>query len=126
MGWGAAIGGAVTGLGGIFGGKEQADAMNHAADLESQANQASLRFSRESAENQWQNSEADRQANYGMYAARQRSMNTIRSAMGLPTIDIAAYTPGVNPNYTASYGPSTISGAADAYRNLYGLGGANG
>jgi hypothetical protein len=44
---GAIIGGAIGGLGSIAGGKAQADATTHAADLQSQANQAALSFAKE-------------------------------------------------------------------------------
>lgn len=82
----------------------QADAAGKAAQLKAASDAKALEFEREQAQSLWANTESTRQANYGQYSAAQGSQNQIRSAFGLPAIDIPAYVPTSNPGFTPTNG----------------------
>jgi hypothetical protein len=89
-------------------------AANHAADLEAQANAQALAFQREQAENAYQNSETARHGNYDQWAAQQRKARSVGELLGLPSMDIPDYVPGIDPNLTGRPTAPTVGQAAGA------------
>lgn len=77
----------------------EAAAAKYAADKIAEANAASLKFQYGTAENAFQNNEASRQGNYGIFAARERRLGTIGEEVGLGPREIPAYVPGVDPGF---------------------------
>lgn len=122
--WGAVIGAGIGLFGSLFGAHMQsqaasesaqieAAAQKYAADLAAKANADTLAFTKGQAENAFQNSEASRQGNYGMYAAAQRRLGSVGQLIGAGPREIPAYVPGVDPNFTggASTGAAPTGGA---------------
>jgi hypothetical protein len=89
---------------------EQAAAYKYAADLQDAANKRAEQFSREQAENQYQNTEASRLGNYNQWAAREGRVSNLGQALGLSARNIPGYVPGVDPRYTSSSSSSSTSG----------------
>lgn len=94
-------------VGGILTNKANTDAANaaaeatkYAAQLQDEANRRAEIFSRQTAENQWLNSEAARKANYEQWAARENRISNLGVAMGMSARDIPAYAAGIDPQYT--------------------------
>lgn len=108
--WGTIIGAGTQLFGNLFAAHEQAAGADQAAqiaaasakyqaDLIAKANADSLAFQGKSAENAYQNNEAARQGNYGIFAARERRLGTIGDEVGLGAREIPAYVPGVDPGF---------------------------
>lgn len=121
--WGAVTAGA-AGTAGVIGAHMQSgaandaatlqtQAANHAADVQGKTAADTIAFQRQQAENDYQNQETTRQANYGQWLAKQKSNNTIRQALGLRAVETPAYVPSVDPNFqqTPTAPPSSINGA---------------
>lgn len=79
-----------------------ANAADYAANQQAAATAAALAFSKQQAENSYQNDEVTRKANYDQWAAGQTLHNSVRDALGYGSAAIPAYVPGVDPNFTAS------------------------
>ncbi len=116
MAWVAPVAsGAASGLGSIFGGKEQAAATthaadvtsaaaNHAADVQAQSAKEALAFQEAQAQNTAQNNEANRAANYALMAAKAAKFGSIGDVLGRGLgggVTPPPYVPGVLPNFTA-------------------------
>lgn len=109
----AAIGAEATGYGAIAAAHETssanekaatltANAADYAANQQAAATAAALAFSKQQAENSYQNDEVTRKANYDQWAAGQTLHNSVRDALGYGSAAIPAYVPGVDPNFNAS------------------------
>jgi hypothetical protein len=85
----------------------------YSADLTAKANADALKFQYANAENAYQNNEASRQGNYGLFAARERRLGTIGEEVGLGPREIPAYVPGVDPHF-GSVGDAASAGAPPA------------
>ncbi len=120
--WGAVIGAGIGLFGSLFGAHMQtqaasesaqieAAAQKYAADLQAKANADTLAFTKGQAENAFQNSEASRQGNYGMYAAAQRRLGSVGELIGAGPREIPAYVPGVDPGFTGGGAPAATGGA---------------
>lgn len=81
-------------------------AQKYAADRETAANAEATAFARQQGENAYQNTEAARKGNYGMYAAAQRRLGSIGSLIGAGPREIPDYVPGVDPHFDGSGGPN--------------------
>lgn len=81
------------------GASEAAAAAKYSADLTAKANADAQRFNERSAENAYQNNEAARQGNYGIFAARERRLGSIGEEVGLGAREIPSYVPGVDPGF---------------------------
>jgi hypothetical protein len=79
----------------------QAAAVKYAADLADAQNKRAEAFSRQQAENQFQNTEASRLGNYNQWRAREARVSNLGAALGLSQRDIPNYVPGVDPRFTA-------------------------
>lgn len=100
--------GAIAAAGSLGGALIQSHAAGEAADTQAKAAADTLAFQKQQAENQYQNDEANRRANWQQYFARQQGNNTIRQALGLSPINIPAYVPSIDPKFNGSSG-STIA-----------------
>lgn len=94
--------------------QQSAQAAEYAAKLQYDANQQALRFSRESAENAYLNSEAARKGNYDIWSAGQRRLGFLGSEVGLPDREIPAYVPGVDPRFTDGGAPGAPGAPASS------------
>lgn len=93
----------------------ESSAAKYAADQQTKANAEALAFSKQQGENAFQNTEAARQGNYGMYAAAQRRLGSIGSLIGAAPREIPDYVPGVDPHFdgsAATPGAPSSGGAA--------------
>lgn len=99
---GTAIASAIMGGGEIASGAMQASASENAANDQATANADALAFQKQQAEAQFQQQQATAKANYGAYAAQQGNYNQVRQELGLPPLDIPAYTPLPDPNFTGT------------------------
>lgn len=117
--WGA-VGATAMGTGAIVGAHETAGATEQAANtaagaveqgqtLQAQATEEALQFQKQQAEAQYQQQEQTLQANYNQWVASRQGAQTMRSLLGLPSLDIPAFVPGIDPNYT---GAPTAKGGA--------------
>ncbi len=88
----------------------QAAAAKYAADKAAEAQANALKFQYDSSENAFQNNEAARQGNYGVFAARERRLGTIGQEVGLGEREIPAYVPGVDPKFGSTGTTSTSTG----------------
>jgi hypothetical protein len=88
----------------------ETNAQKYAADLQAKGAADALAFTKAQGENAFQNSEAARQGNYGMYAAAQRRLGAVGDLIGAGPREIPAYVPGVDPNFTGTAAPAA-SGA---------------
>lgn len=120
--WGAIIGAGIGLFGSLFGAHEQASAASdaadkqaaaakYAADLQDAASKRSEALLRQQSENDYQNQETTRKANYGQYAAQRGRLGTLGAMMGLPAPEIPAYVPSVDPQFTGGSTQPTASGA---------------
>lgn len=96
------------------GAASSAAAAKYSADLTAKANADALKFQYGSAENAFQNSEAARQGNYGIFAARERRLGPIGEEVGLGPREIPAYVPGVDPGFGTMGEAATGTSAAGA------------
>lgn len=122
--WGSVINGGMNLFGNLFGAHEQVGAANHAADLQAQAAAEALAFQKAQSENAFQNSEAARQGNYGMYAAGQRRLQSAGEALGIPgaaSMEIPAYVPGVDPHLTGQTAGQALTGAGPSPTTAAGI-----
>lgn len=99
------------------GAEATAAAAKYSADLTAKANADALKFQYAGAENAFQNNEAARQGNYGIFAARERRLGPIGEEVGLAPREVPAYVPGVDPGFgtmgeAATGTPSTGAPAA--------------
>lgn len=108
--WGAIVQTGGSLFGNLFAANMQANAAanssattaasaKYQADLIAKANADALAFEGKNAENAYQNNEAARQGNYGIFAARERRLGTIGDEVGLGPREIPAYVPGVDPRF---------------------------
>lgn len=80
--------------------KLQTDAANHAADVQAKSAADTLAWNKQQAEQQWQQQETDRKANYDQWAAKRRNIGSIGQFLGLGIGgDIPGYVPSVDPRY---------------------------
>lgn len=111
--WGSIISAGSSLFGNLFGANKQAQTANQAAEIEAAAQKyaadqtaaataAALAFQKQSAENSFQNTEADRQGNYGQWAAREARLGSVGAALGYGGRTIPAYVPGVDPQFNAA------------------------
>jgi hypothetical protein len=77
----------------MAGGKAQADAATHAADLQSKSAADALAFQKQQAAQDFANAQTTAQANYGQWAARQGRLSTLGQMVGLQPFNIPAYVP---------------------------------
>lgn len=112
FGVGAAISGTAQAIGNVTAAHEQADAAeaaakttadatDYGATVSGEANANTLAFNQAQAQNTAQNTEVNRKANYGQWAAHEGDMSSIGAILGLPGKTIPAYVPGVTPNFTS-------------------------
>lgn len=80
--------------------EQKAAADKYAADLLDAANKRAELFSRQTAENQWQNTEGTRKANYDMWAEREGRFSNLGAALGLAPRNTPKYSPGIDPHFT--------------------------
>lgn len=125
--WGTIVGTGTQLFGNIFAAHEASAGADRAAeiaaagnkysaDLTAKANADALKFQYANAENAFQNNEAARSGNYGIFAARERRLGSIGDEVGLGPREIPAYVPGVDPGFgtmgeAASGGAPPASGA---------------
>lgn len=84
----------------------------YSADLTAKANADALKFQYANAENAYQNNEASRQGNYGLFAARERRLGPIGEEVGMAPREIPAYVPGVDPGFGTMGDAATGSSGA--------------
>lgn len=99
-----------------------AAAAKYSADLTAKANADALKFQYANAENAYQNNEASRQGNYGIFAARERRLGPIGEEVGMAPREVPAYVPGVDPGFgtmgdAATGAPPASSSGAPASGN---------
>lgn len=110
---GTAIAGVAGGTAAVVGAKMQSNsardsadkqtvAANHAADLQDAAAQRAEVFSRQQAENAWQNQQATQRANYEQQKARFGTIAGLAGQYGLNVGAMPDYVAGVDPRYTDS------------------------
>lgn len=92
--------------------KMQTDAAKYGADKQDAAAQRAETFSRQQAENAWQNAQSTQRANYEQSKARNGSIAALGAQFGLPGMAMPDYVPGVDPHYDA--GTSPLPGAPAA------------
>lgn len=109
--WGAIGAGAMAGSS-MYGAHKQASAAEDAAAAQTAANDKALAFQKTQAENDYQNQESTRRANFDQWSARQTSNNSVRRALGLGAINIPGYVPSVDPNYLGTNPNAIQSGPA--------------
>lgn len=95
----------------------EGSAQKYAADLQTKSNAEALAFTKQQGENAYQNTEAARQGNYGMYAAAQRRLGSIGSLIGAAPREIPNYVPGVDPHFDGSAAAPNASATAGASAN---------
>lgn len=116
--WGTIVGAGTNLFGNLFAAHAQSasadraaqiasDGAKYSADLTAKANADALRFQYANSENAFQNNEAARKGNYGLFAARERRLGSIGDEVGLGAREIPAYVPGVDPMFGG--GPSGVS-----------------
>lgn len=96
----------------VYGANKSADAASTAAAAQTAANDKALAFQKTQAENDYQNQESTRRANFDQWSARQTSNNSVRRALGLGAINIPGYVPSVDPNYLGTNPNAIQSGPA--------------
>ncbi len=89
-----------------------AAATRDATAAQTAANDKALAFQQQQAENAWRSGEADRQATYNQWRARENRISTAGQWLGLPGRDIPDYVPGIDPNFTGPAAPAVAAGAA--------------
>jgi hypothetical protein len=97
--------------------KTTTDASTNATAASSAANANALAFQKAQAENEFQNSETTRKANYDQWAAQQQRMRQLDALIGVQPRAIPDYAPGVDPGFTGSKpsaAPPTAMNAAPA------------
>lgn len=101
---GPIIGGAIGGIGSMFGGKAQADAMqvaaqkqteaaNFAATKQAESAANALAFQKQQAAQDLATANSTQHANYDQWAARQGRLSTLGQMVGLRPFQIPAYVP---------------------------------
>lgn len=112
FGVGTAIGGTAQAIGNVTAAtlqanaardaaKTTADAADYGATVQGEQNANTLAFNQAQAQNTAQNTEVNRKANYGQWAAHQGDLSSIGAILGLPGKTVPAYVPGVTPNFTS-------------------------
>jgi hypothetical protein len=100
----AAAGGSVAAA------KIGSNAASHAGDLQAAANDKTLDFTKQQAEQKWASDEQTRKANYDQWAARQSSIGDFGAQYGLARPSTPAYVPSTDPRFTGG----TLGAAAGA------------
>ena len=112
------IGAAVAG---VAGAKISSDASTKAANIaatsttnasaaQTKANEETLAFQKQQAENDYKNQEITRQANYNQYATGQTRLQGLDSAVGLAPRQVPAYVASQDPNYTGTSSSTPSAG----------------
>jgi hypothetical protein len=100
--------------------KMQTDASNHAADISNAANMRGEQFQREEAQAFARQAEIDRRANYDLQASKLSRLGSIGSLLGLkglPSMAMPAYVPGVVPDFLKN-GPANVGDAVNGTYNF--------
>lgn len=93
MAWAPIAAAGVSGLGSLYAGKEQAQATEYAANLQSQGAANALQFQKGAAAQDLATANAVQQANYQQYAARRQALNALGATVGAPQVAIPDYVP---------------------------------
>lgn len=97
-----AIGGVAAAGASIYGANKTSSANTHAADLQSQAAEQQLAYTKQQAAIDQANFIATQKANYGQYAARNQYLSSLGQILGAPprTLGPAPSYQSVNPDGT--------------------------
>lgn len=115
----ALIAGLAAAGGSVAAAKIGSNSASHAADVQGAANDKTLEFTKQQAENAYQNSESTRRANYDQWKARQGTIASLGEQYGVHGYKIPDYVPGVDPQFApGSIGatgqtPQAQNGAGD-------------
>lgn len=80
----------------------QANAVEQGQQLQAQAAAQALAFQKQQAEANYQQQEQALQANYNQWVASRGGAQTMRSLLGLPALNIPAFVPMADPNFTGT------------------------
>lgn len=112
---GAIIGGAIGGIGSMFGGKAQADAASraaeaqtkaatYAANVQAQSAAKALEFQKQQAAQDLMRADATQRGNYDQWAARQGRLSTLGQMVGMQPFQIPGYVPLTGANQVTPSG----------------------